>query len=110
MLHSDSARASYVLATVKMMILQNNRLAREDSLHIAGVGQSEHVLTHATHAWHRSVGCMTDVGYMCDQLSIFDQNETVEYQSALHNSIRQDHLKCCVCVSMVCHDNWSLQS
>ncbi len=69
-LHSESARASYVLATVKMMMLQNGYLAWDNSVRIAGVGQSERVLTHAAHAWHTSVGCVTDIGYICDQLSI----------------------------------------
>ena len=31
----------------------------------------------------------------------FEQNITFTHQSALHNRARQDHLECCVCVSMV---------
>lgn len=48
-MHSDSAGASFASATVKMMMLQNHYLAWDDSVLIADVGQSEHVLTHATH-------------------------------------------------------------
>ncbi len=48
-MHSDSVGASFASATVKMMMLQNNYLAWGDSVLLAGVGQSEHVLTHATH-------------------------------------------------------------
>ena len=53
------------------MMLQNNYLAWGDSVCIAGIGQSEHVLTHATHAWHRNIGGVTDIGYISGQLSLF---------------------------------------
>lgn len=68
MLHSDSARASYVVATVKMiMMMQNKYLAWGESAHMTAVGNNEHMLTHATHAWHRSVDGVTDIGHICGQ-------------------------------------------
>ena len=64
--HSNTAGASYILVSVKMLMLQNIYLAWGDNVCIA-IGQSKRVLTHATYAWHRSVDGVTDIGYICSQ-------------------------------------------